>query len=254
MSKVVNSSGSSDFDRKSKETDSSCQQTNDEESSGSVEIDQNTPDNSDDEDVAPIRITRQVPRPMATYGLSREKKKSFMNTSYTFNFHVHGNSKYWTKTSKRHPDGSIPIYTTGSEDVGYVLLVGNGCSSFSLRKDDESSTELVTVNIVTDASLLRLPRRSVVYIFPEMGGPAFELESKQPSKGARGHWILNFENKFVIPSVKNTVYCEKTGTTLGGNEVLMMRKIGTDAYELDASENIPELAVFAIGLSLCLSK
>lgn len=224
-----------------------------EESSASIQIDNDSSHHSEEEDIAPIRVVRQAAKPMKTYAISREKKKSFTKTSYTFYFHIQGDVKYWAHSPKRHPDASIPIFPANSDTYDHIMLIGNGCSSFSLRKVD-SSTELVTVNIVTDASLLRLPRRSVVYIFPEMGCQTFELESKQPSKGAQGHWILNFENKFVIPSVKNTIYCEKTGTAFGGNEMLMMRKIGQDAYEIDASESIPILAVFSIGLALCLSK
>lgn len=240
-------------EQKAAKTEKKSEQDSEEDSSVSIQLDHDSSHNSEEEDIAPIRIVRQVSKPMVTYALSREKKKSFTKTSYTFYFHRQGDVKYWAHSPKRHPDDSIPIFAANSDTPSHMMLVGNGCSSFSLRKL-ESSTELVTVNIVTDASLLRLPRRSVVYIFPEMGCRSFELESKQPSKGARGHWILNFENKFVIPSVKNTIYCEKTGTAFGGNEMFMLRKIGKDAYEIDASESIPLLAVFSISLSLCLSK
>lgn len=224
-----------------------------ESSEESIHIDEDNEE--EEEDIAPIQIVHQSVQPMTTFGFSKETKKSLFNAKYKFSMHLDGEVKYWASTKTRYPKGKVPIYE-GSEttEFSYYLIVGNSCSMFSLRNKANESEDLMTMSIMNDASLLRLPRRSNVYILEGLGVPPLELASRQPSKSARGNWILNFEKRYVIPSVKNTVLYEKRIGERNGSDLLMMRKIGKKAFELDVTGNIPMIAVFAVGLSLSLSK
>ena len=219
----------------------------------SIHIDEDP--HEEEEDIAPIHITHQVVQPMTTFGLSKEAKKSLFSAKYKFTMHIQGDVKFWAQTKTRYPKGKIPIYE-GEEmnESEYYLIAAKSCSLFSLRNKANDGEDLMTMNIMNDASLLRLPRRSNVYLLEGLGVPPLELASRQPSKSARGNWILNFEKRYVVPSVKNTVLYEKRIGERDGSDLLMMRKIGNKAFELDVTGNIPMIAVFAVGLSLCLSK
>jgi hypothetical protein len=68
----------------------------------------------------------------------------------------------------------------------------------------------------------------------------------------KGEWVLDFGRKYAVASEKNIIFVIE-GHPESGN-VICMRKLTSNSYEMDVSLDISSRIVFAIGLSLCLAK
>ncbi|OHT17120.1 hypothetical protein TRFO_12643 [Tritrichomonas foetus] len=213
---------------------------------------------NDDDDLPPIVLVNNQANtiPQVTFAVSRKIKSSIRGKRFYYYFYSDSNPLFCAKAKSRHPTSHIPIckgdqiHMKGKHE--YTFLVGNDSTFFSLRKGKSSGDELLAMNIVLDSSLLMLPRHIDVQIFEKIGIPPISLTTKRPKMSTRGDWTLDFHNKFTIPSEKNAIFVLLNDKE--GPDLLVTRKISGSGMEIDLCTNLPEIAVFAIGLGIFIAK
>jgi hypothetical protein len=169
---------------------------------------------------------------------------------------LQGNLVFRAKAKGRNPSEPISITTKYevhlSGDSEFYLIPQNDCTFFSLRKQARDGAELLNVAIHKTLPIVAIPPHSVVTLLPAIGIPALTIVSKRPIMTLRGEWRLDFGRRFVIPSEKNAIFV--VDDERADHELVLVRKIGSSAFEIDIAASIPAIAGFAIGLSLCLAK
>jgi hypothetical protein len=207
----------------------------------------------DDEDVAPIVVPTPDFGPRATFGLARERRSSIRGSRYFFSFYLSGDLVLRAKAKGRFP--AAPVAITAQQEVHlrggseYQLVPQQGCSTFSLRRAD---AELARIVISNRSPLLMTPAHTTVQLFDEIGCPAIGLVSRRPKMSIQGKWELDFGRRFLVRSQKNAVFVQQGPAN--DAELVAVRKIGTNSFEVDMVQNIPPIAGFAVALSLCLAK
>lgn len=212
---------------------------------------------SEEESDPPIvKISHFEAKSSVTYAISRKLKSSIRGKRYYYYFYSNSTLKYCAKAKTRHPDSNILIYEGKNAHIKgksqFILSINQESTNFSLKKSDESDEEIMTLKVFLDSALLMLPRHVDVQILPSSGISQMSLTTKKPKLSARGNWILDFHDKFTIPSEKNMIFVSSKDND--GTELLFIRKISPEGMEIDLCTNIPEICVFSIGLSIFLAK
>lgn len=203
-----------------------------------------------------VKIEHFSPKSSVTYAISRQFKTSIRGKRYYYYFYSNSVLKYCAKAKTRHPESCIQICEGENAHVKckspYTLNINQESTVFSLRKGDNSGEEMMILKIFANSAMLMLPRHVDIQILPLMGIPSMLLTTKRPKLSARGNWILDFNNKFTIPSEKNMIFV--SSKDIDGAELLFIRKISSNGMEIDLCTDMPEIGVFAIGLSIFLAK
>jgi hypothetical protein len=207
-------------------------------------------------DLPEIEVPNAAAEPFVTYGLTRERRSSIYGKRFYFTFYLQGNLLFRAKAKGRNPSDAIAIATQHEVHLrgncGFYLIHQNDSTFFSLRKEAPTGVELLTVTIHKTSPILAIPPHSVVKVLSEIGVPALNLESKRPKMTLRREWKLDFGRRFVVPSEKNAIFV--IDDEMADHELVLVRKIGSAAFEIEVSERIPAIAGFSIALSLCLAK
>jgi hypothetical protein len=215
-----------------------------------------TPEASSEEDLPMIEVPNTIPETFSTFGLTREQRSTIYGKRYYFTFYFQGNLLFRAKVKGRNPSDPISISTKHEVHLRggceFYLIPHNDSTFFSLRKESLDGIELLNVTIQKTSSVLAIPPHSVVKILPEIGIPRLTLSSKRPRMTLHREWKLDFGRRFVIPSEKNAIFV--IDDDRADHELLLVRKIGSAAFEVDIAKQIPEITGFAIGLSLCVAK
>lgn len=228
------------------------------EDSHEKDFEEKSESKDDEEESNPlvVKINYFETKPSITYAISRKLKSSIRGKRYYYYFYSNSVLTFCAKAKTRHPDSSILIYE--GEDAHlkgespFILDITEDSTIFSLKKSNKLDEEMMTLKIFLDSALLMLPRHVDVQIFPSAGSPQILLTTKKPKLSARGHWILDFHDKFTIPSEKNMIFVSSKDEN--STELIFIRKISSDGMEIDLCTNISEICVFAIGLSIFLAK
>ena len=152
----------------------------------------------------------------------------------------------------RNPEQQIPLFegpvVNFKKNSTYTLIADKELKSFSLKNGDKKGDEMMNMKVCFD-SLLILPKHIDVQVFTS---PEISMTTKFPKMSTRGHWVLDFNGKFTIPSERNMIFVnakEKEGSNL-----IMVRQISNDEIEIDLCIDMDEIGVFALGLSIFIAK
>ena len=228
-------------------------QLNNQEKENDIIID----NNSEDEDIPLIIFSKQQSFKFATpitYAIARKIKQKIRGKRYYYYLYSNSKIKYCSKTKSRHPSHHITIHKgnkiRSNAKSKYHLQIENHCTKFSLKNQHNEDLLCLTINI--DSTILKLPRIISIQINQALGVPSFSLTTKTPGVSSRGDFILDFHNKFTLPSEKNNIFVPSND--IDGPYLLVTRKISTNDIEIDVNIELPEFAVYAIGLGIFIAK
>lgn len=191
-----------------------------------------------------------------TYSVQRTSKIRVHGKSYIFSLIKEGNPVLYSKSNSRHPKGMMPIsankdiHIRNSGNTEYSITAENNCTkfvvkslqqnilTFSISPGQNEYSKLPHLNVSIDNSFDFTPK---------------EMTSKRPQMSKRGFWFLDFHNKFTLPSEKNAIFIP-TNPALGGDDIIVVRKIAKDRIEIDVNHEAADIIVFGIGLSTFLAK
>lgn len=216
-----------------------------------------TLDDQDEDDINPpiIKINCFQSKPSITYSIVRTIESSLRGKYYIFSFYLDTSQKFYTKVKVRNPEQQILIYQGPTvkfhkKNITYTLITDKEFKNFSLKKDEKSDEELLNLKVCLDA-LLALPRHVDIQ-FMNPSGIQILLTTKNPKMSTRGHWVLDFGDRFTIPSEKNMIFV--SAKEKNGVDLVIVRQISNSEIELDLCTDMDEISVFAIGLSIFIAK
>ena len=191
-----------------------------------------------------------------TYSVKRTAKRSVHGKSYIFSLIKEGNPVLFSKSNSRHPKGIMPISTNSdihiknSSASEYTITAEENCTKFTIKSQQKT---ILTYTITpSQKEYIKLPHLNIV-IAQSLAFSPKEMTSKRPQMNRRGFWFLDFHNKFTLPSEKNAIFVP-ANPELGGEDLIVVRKIEKDRIEIDVNTTPSDIVVFAIGLSSFLAK
>lgn len=200
-------------------------------------------------DIPSITLPRFKVESYKTYALQRETKQTIRGKRFYYRFYYQGDLLFSAKTKTRHPDTFVPIvsgsdvHMKGNHD--YELHVSDEGTCFHLQKSKTPDVQL-SYKVVLESTLIMLPRYANVEIYQSIGYTETKLTTRRPKMSTRGEWILDFHNKFILPSQKNAIFIHFKDEN--GPDIINIRKIAKNSLEVDCFIKLPEIGVFAIGL------
>ncbi|OHS94470.1 hypothetical protein TRFO_11083 [Tritrichomonas foetus] len=209
-------------------------------------------------DYSVIQKPKALPIPIRTdtwptYLITRESKMHLNGKRIFFSF-FDGNKQIYAAKCKSKNAESVFIMKGKQVHLGEtadaIILVGNEGSDFSLRKSSNSGDEIITVRIVPPKTPADTARKmAVTFFMPKDGTPA-RITSKNPGLNPDGKVEHDFEGHFAVSSMKNAVLVAKAN----GPNLVLIRKTGPDAIEIDVRFEHEDLWIFAIGIASFLSR
>lgn len=197
------------------------------------------------------RVDPAHSRDRKLYRVLRWSKRSIRGLRVNFAILDGEKALFSTKMKGRHPSGPLPIakgremhYRSGS--YAAFLLSGNNHSQFSLRARDQFGNELLSVQYALHEGRRSDPRDIVVNFFVADTMIPNRLVNRRPEYNPDGYWELDFGEKPIISSIRNTIFVRESDNV----QFVVVRKVSKDEVEVDAVEVISPLAVFAIVLTL----
>lgn len=199
-----------------------------------------------------------------TYFFTYKKIETMKGPRFHYQFTLNEVPLFHTKTKVRHPTDPVRIssgnecHFSQKEYEGY-LLINKKRNTFSLHNKTINGPELMNVEIhhVKGPS----PKNTRV-IFKNFSEPV-EDDNANPNnrsqkdlilinlkpKKEEGHWTLNFNGKYAIPSVKNCILVKESSE----DPVILFRRVSSNSCEIDAPDYYSPLCLFALGLSFFMS-
>jgi hypothetical protein len=196
----------------------------------------------------------QVQLPPSTfYTVTRERRKHLNGESIFFS--IAGSDSKEKMFTCKYKKSRIYIFKAGriprlSEEPDAVMLVGCDFTNFSLRQSI-ASKELMTVQFGAPRAPSEHGRKVAINLFAAVGAqPAEKLISQNPTDMPDGSTAHAFDGRFAIESVKNTVLVSRRN----GPPLVLVRKEGKNALEIEARCPHEAEWVFAIGIASFLAK
>ena len=204
------------------------------------------------------QIQKKIPLPpiqrisYCTYDCIKSPLSTFGGKCIQFVFSLDNLVMFNTKLKSLKQTEPILIYNGSSEDdekqCKFCLIPNKTRDAFSLRKNDQKETELLAISMIQLNSKNEPKSVVVAYTFDVMDKKV-ELISKNPVLSSDGTWILDFNERYTIPSKENAILLDKET----GNEIIAVRKIEEDNIEIDALDSVPPVYAFSICLSFWIS-
>jgi hypothetical protein len=209
-------------------------------------------DGSSDGDIV-IRLPTLSVRPVTTYGIVRRQTSYFGRKTFRYSFFRSEKILFSAKAKSRYP--VQPVLIKGPSNPNSVTslrykLVPVSPTAFRLR--DSAHSTLLALRISTTGANWMSPPHANVSIFDCNGFPDLKLTSRPPTVSKNGEYVLDFGKKYAVPSEKNAIFV--IDGDLDSGNVITMRKLASNSYEMDVNVDLKAIFVFAIGLSLCLAK
>lgn len=199
-----------------------------------------------------------------TYSFSYKKIETIKGPRFHYQLSLNENPLFHSKAKLRHPNDPVRI-SSGSEchfsqhEYEGYLLTNKKRNAFSLRSKTKNGPELMIIEL----SQVKGPNpKNTRVIFKNFTEPVEDdsannkpqndliLVNMKPKKEEeKGHWTLNFNGKFAIPSVKNCILVKECTD----DQMISMRRVSTKSCEIDAFDYFPPLCLFALGLSSFVS-
>ena len=213
---------------------------------------------------APNRTVDRVstsPRPLPTpiksqnwpmYLVTRDKKMNIKGRRIMFALFEGSNQLYSAKCKSNNPKSVFIMKGSKikhGETADALILVGNNSSDFSLRKNINSGDEIMSVRFAQPKISNTFRKMNIIFFAPKEGTPA-RLRNKNPALNLDGNPEYDFEGRFAIESTKNTILVPQND----GPNMLLIRKTGKDAIEIEARFEHDSLWIFTAGIASFLSK
>jgi hypothetical protein len=184
------------------------------------------------------------------YVVQRQQKKRITGISTYFTIATNDQPLYTGKFKKTQ----VLIFDAGKdprsvENPDAVLLIANEQRDYALRKQVQSD-DILTIRFLPPESPLDNARKMFISFFKQDDCVPQRLVSKNPKLSADGKITHDFDNRFAIASVKNVVLSAKPD----GPGMIMVRKAGPDALEVEVRFEHQPLWVFAVGMASYLTK
>lgn len=182
------------------------------------------------------------------------KTKSSMLGGYCTHFQLALDDKqlFHAKVKKMNQVEPIPVgpgtevHYRGKQD--YLLLTNSTHEAFSLRESTPTGNEMLVVSMYQIVSVDE--PKTVRVVYKNMNGEGTKiLVSRKPTQAEDGTWILDFSDRYTIPSRKNAILVDENTN----EEVLAIRKVEDNEIEIDAVVTVSPLYVFATALSFWLA-
>ncbi|EAY07170.1 hypothetical protein TVAG_197830 [Trichomonas vaginalis G3] len=187
-----------------------------------------------------------------TYRFTQTDEIGWKGKRFHFQLSYDGDPLFHTKTKSRRPTSSVPI-SSGSDmhfsqkQFAAYLLVTDSNQLFSLRKDEEFGSEIMTVEFRQESK--STPRETVVNMFEKVEFVPRKLVSLKPKLSNTGRWELSFLNREIIPSIKNCILVNQDDSI----PYIMVRRVCKSTLEIDVPSIYPPICVFGLALSVWLS-
>lgn len=205
------------------------------------------------------------PRHMSyTYFFNYNKVETLKGPRFHYQLTLNESPLFHTKTKNRHPSDPVRIssgkecHFSQKEYEGY-LLINKKRTSFSLHSKTINGPELMTIELEQVKG--PFPKNTKV-IFKNFSEPIEEecngeIENDSSNKDLilcnlkpqkeeeKGHWTLDFNGKYAIPSVKNCILVKESSN----DHMISFRRISSNSCEIDARDYFPPICLFALGLS-----
>lgn len=171
---------------------------------------------------------------------------------YTFQLTLEEDPLYCCKLNGKHQNTPIP-FGIGKDlpkdhTAKYILTPSKDLKQYSLTCDGE---EIFLAQM--EPSDLDNPSKSPKIITAQWTpkeGQQYHMKSRMPEKTSDGEYVLDFEERFAQPSIKNAIiYDLETDKTL-----VMIRRLDKWEMNCDAIPELPDILVFALLISINLCK
>lgn len=188
-----------------------------------------------------------------TYSCIKAKASKFGGGSCIhFQLSLDDKNLFHSKVKKMSQTEPIPVgagtevHYRGKQE--YVLLCNATHEAFSLREKSPTGPEVLVISMYQIVSIDEPKTVRVVYKNLHNSGHTC-LVSRKPIKNPDGTWMLDFCERYTIPSKRNAILVDEQ--TL--SEVLVIRKVEEFEIEIDAIATVPPLYVFGTALSFWLA-
>lgn len=169
---------------------------------------------------------------------------------YSFQLTLDEDPLYCCRISK-HQTSPVPI-GIGKElatidNAKYILNSSKDLRHYSLTCDGD---EIFTADMEpSDPENSKCPKLITAQWTPK-DGKKYSVKSRMPEKLSSCEYVLDFEERFAQPSIKNAIiYDTETDKTL-----IMYRRLDEWEMNCDAVPEVPDIFVFALLISINLCK
>lgn len=165
---------------------------------------------------------------------------------FTFQFTLDEDHLFITKMKGKHPTIPIPIGNGAeipkSTDTEYVLIPSKDFHQFSMTQNGEEvfSCELEPVD-----PNRKSPKKITAHWIPKTG-QQYHLKSRMPELQPDGEYVLDFQERFAKPSIKNAIFADVETDQI----YIMLRRLDEWEMNCEARPEIPPILVFALLLSI----
>lgn len=201
-----------------------------------------------------VEIPEVVPIRYTTYVIEREIVYGFTGRSFLYFFLRNDECLFSSKAKERHPSSKIPIKIGNDVHIGiggeYSLFSNSDSREFVLKQTSCPEFDLFRFEIINVKSFVPKPRQCRAIIYPVDSFPTqMILTTKPPQMTSKGTFVLDFHDRFTIPSEKNSIFVYEK-IKRNSPEVASVRKIGRNHIEIIIDERIPPVIAFSLGLCL----
>ena len=183
-----------------------------------------------------------------TYNCLR-KKSSLPGHCTHFQLSLDDRDIYHSKIKSVAQIEPIPI-SAGTEahfskPNDFYLLTNKSHEAFSLRSKKPNGKEIFTLTMYQIISIDDPKNIQLLYNRSESDDTKIKLINRKPTQQPNGNWVLDFSERYTIPSKKNAILIDEET----GKEMIVVRKVEENEIELDAFEAIPPIYVFALAVA-----
>ncbi|EAY11792.1 hypothetical protein TVAG_458640 [Trichomonas vaginalis G3] len=189
------------------------------------------------------------------FSCQRTSKFTMRGREYTFTFYVNGQPQFLATCVGRYPSKPIEIkYHDSYSKIDTTLhsLMPSQQNTHFILNIRNSEIPIMVMDVTPECSLSKTPRKTQVGIFDEDGKLKLEMFSRLPIL-RDGKWSLDFNNRSVIPSDKNTIF-QSIDLQRHSHEMIAIRKVNPTTLYADCSTEFSPIAVFGIMLSIFISR
>ena len=183
-----------------------------------------------------------------TYSCIR-KKSTLSGRCTHFQLSLDDRDIYHSKIKSTTQTEPIPIaagteahYSKGND---FYLLTNKSHEAFSLRAKKPNGKEIAILTMYQIISIDDPKNIQLLYNRSESDDTKIKLVNRKPTLQADGTWVLDFSERYTIPSKKNAILVDDET----GKEMIVVRKVEENEIELDAFEPIPPIYVFALAVA-----
>ncbi|OHT16634.1 hypothetical protein TRFO_13058 [Tritrichomonas foetus] len=201
-----------------------------------------------------------------------------VGSKFTFQFTLDEEELYFVKLKNKHQTIPIPIgigkevhysgknrfILTPSKGFQQFVLTDNGTEVFTAQFENITSSQKNEAKSKTDEKnddkkdsdesssgknsqnpIKGFPKRITAKWKPK-DGDEINVVSKPPELSETGEYVLDFDGRFAVPSIKNAIFEDKnTGETL-----MMFRRLDEWEMNCEAVRSMPDIFVFALLISV----